>query len=189
MRGCRSQKSGQKVKKIPKKWPQVVDSGQYSCYNVTTLSHREGRGGKVRAMEFFSGTVEHTLDGKNRMRIPAKFRSALGKEVFFVAGAEHCIAVYSKEALQARLQELSQIRSNEPEKLQARRVLQSSIETVEEDGQGRTTLPPLLRKYAKIEKDIVTIGMGDYLEIWSKEHYQEYMGGMTPSEAHALIGF
>ncbi len=140
-------------------------------------------------MEYFSGIVEHQLDAKNRIRIPAKFRSALGKEVYFVAGAQNCIAVYSKTSLDERLEELRNVRSNEPEKLKAKRVIQGSIERVEEDTQGRTLLSNFFRKYAQIGKDVITIGMGDYIEIWSKERYEEYMNGMTPSEAHELVGF
>ena len=42
----------------------------------------------------FHGTFEHTLDAKNRLTVPSKFRSTLAGTVFLVKGAEPCLSVY-----------------------------------------------------------------------------------------------
>ncbi len=140
-------------------------------------------------MGYFSGTVVHQLDAKNRIRIPAKFRKSLGDEYYFVAGAQGCIAVYPEAALSERLEKLKEIRTGDPDKLRAKRLIQSSVEKVTEDDQNRTLIPTFFRNYAHISKDVVTIGMGDYLEIWSKETFEKYCSEMTFDEAYSLVDF
>ncbi len=140
-------------------------------------------------MKYFSGTVSHQLDAKNRIRIPAKFRNDLDDAYYFVAGAQGCISVFPKAALEERLESLKNVRSSDPAKMLAKRKIQSSVEKVEEDAQGRTLLSAFLRNHAKINKDVVTVGMGDYLEIWSKEAFEKYSGEMSFDDAYALIDF
>ena len=123
-------------------------------------------------MEFFVGTFNHQIDGKNRIRIPAKFRAGLGKEYYFVASMEGCIRVYPEEVLSERVASLNGSRSGDPVKLLAKRKILSSIEKVSDDDQGRTLLSANLKKFAGIEKDVITVGMSDYIEIWSKERFE-----------------
>src|SRR3954449_9813264 len=42
----------------------------------------------------FHGTFEHSLDAKNRLTVPAKFRAALAGKVFLVRGPDPCISLY-----------------------------------------------------------------------------------------------
>ncbi len=140
-------------------------------------------------MRYFSGTVSHQLDGKNRIRIPAKFRTDLGSEFYFMAGAQGSIYVLPKEALEERLEALRSVKSSDPVKMQAKRKIQSSVEKVTEDEQNRTLLSAFLREHAHIQKDIVTIGMGDYLEIWAKERFEAYSAQMSYDDAYALVDF
>lgn len=140
-------------------------------------------------MDFFSGTVEHQLDGKNRIRIPAKFRSKLGKEFFLMARPNGCIGVYSKDALEEAIEGMRDITTGDPERLKAKRKLLSTIEEPTEDGQGRLILSPFFRNHAHIGKDVLTIGVGNYLEIWSKEEYAKYDEDMSFDEACRLLDF
>ena len=140
-------------------------------------------------MDFLSGSVSHQLDGKNRIRIPAKFRSKLGNECFFMARPDGCIGVYSKEALDAVIERMNEITTGNPEKLKAKRIVLSSIEEVKEDDTGRILLSPFLRKHAHIVKDIVTNGMGDFLEIWAKETFDSYSEEMPFDDACTVLDF
>lgn len=140
-------------------------------------------------MDFFSGTVEHQLDGKNRIRIPARFRAKLGKEFYLMARPNGCIGVYSKEALEATIEKMGGITTGDPERLKAKRKVLSTIDEPVEDGQGRLILSPFFRNHAHIAKEIVTIGMGDYLEIWSKEEYAKSDEDMSFDEACRLLDF
>lgn len=140
-------------------------------------------------MALFLCKTEHQVDAKNRIRIPAKAHSDLGKEFYFMAGANGCIAVYPKEALEERIASLKEIRSGDPKKLAAKRKVLSSIVAAVEDDQGRTLLPASLRQYAGIEKTVVSVGMIDHIEIWAKERYVEADAEMTIDEAMKLTDF
>ena len=140
-------------------------------------------------MDFFGGTVSHQLDGKNRIRIPAKFRSKLGKECYFMARPDGCIGVYSKEALDSAIAKLNDITTGNPEKLRAKRIVLSSIEEVKEDDHGRVMLSAFYRKHAHIVKDVVTNGVGEFLEIWAKEVFDDYRDKMSFDDACTTLDF
>ncbi len=143
-------------------------------------------------MPFFTGTVSHQLDGKNRIRIPAKFRAELGEDVTFARGDEKCIFVYTKDTFNNRLQEIYATCQGNPAAKKAFRLLTSSVETMAEDEQGRTMLSNMMREHLGVTKEnreLVTIGVGDHLEIWLKSTYEAYESDMSYSEAYALVGF
>ena len=141
-------------------------------------------------MKFVTGSVEHALDGKNRIRIPKKLKDAFeGEKLFFVRYTGGCIAVYPRSALDERLEGLKNIRSDNKTLLRAKRAILSAIEEVEEDNQGRTTLSPEMRAYAGIDKNVLTIGMGDYLEIWAPERYNGETEDMPLESAFDVIPF
>ena len=117
----------------------------------------------------FLGSIEHQLDGKNRIRIPKKFRKDMEGELYFMKYSGGCIAVLTRSDLDERLSVLKEIKSNQPKLLQAKRQLLASIEKIEEDDQGRIVLSASMREYAHITKDVVTRGVMDYVEIWSPE--------------------
>ncbi len=143
-------------------------------------------------MSFFSGTVSHQLDGKNRIRIPAKFRAELGEDIVFMAGEEKCVFVYPKKALDERFAALGHIGMNNHAAMLALRKIQSAVENVTEDEQGRAMLSASLREHigaTKEERELVTIGMNDHLEIWLKSTFDEYTNSISFNDAYALVGF
>lgn len=140
-------------------------------------------------MKYFSGTVSHQLDAKNRIRIPAKFKGDDDEEFYFVVGSQKCVSVFPKASLEERLEALKNVRTSDPKQMLAKRKIQSSVEKVETDGYGRTVLSEFFREYANIKKDVVTIGMGDYLEIWAKDEFEKYTSQMSFEDAYALIDF
>lgn len=112
-----------------------------------------------------SGRYDFTLDGKNRIFIPARLREEFGENIVFVRGIDRCVAVYSAscwEAFCARLEELPRTEARH-----VKRFLYSSAVEAHIDGHGRVILPSLLRDYAKIEKCAIILGVGDHAEIWS----------------------
>lgn len=135
----------------------------------------------------FYGSVEHTVDSKNRIRIPAKFRSGFGKEFYFMARPQGCIGVVTPEELERVRQKLDAVTSGDPKKMMARRVIMGSVERAVEDDQGRILLSASLREHAKITKDVITVGIGDYLEIWALDAFKKYAGGLSIDEAFELV--
>jgi len=120
------------------------------------------------------GTYFHQTDVKGRVRIPPKFKDALG-QVMVTKGSDGCLFLFSSHEFKTQLgQKLSttdlfdQTGNN-----QLRQVFSTAFE-LEEDAQGRVLLPKALRELAKIEKDIVFIGVGNRAELWAKEKWEAY---------------
>ncbi len=138
----------------------------------------------------FRGIYEHQLDDKGRLRIPAKFKKGFEsypeKTYSFVRGVNGCIYVFPDDVLNETLEELSEERLGESSR--ASLMFFSSVFAAEEDGQGRVTLPSKLKEAAGIKKDIVTIGRGKRLEIWSAEKYNDYVSGANYDEEFKKLG-
>ncbi|MBQ2702129.1 MAG: hypothetical protein IJF64_03975 [Clostridia bacterium] len=138
----------------------------------------------------FRGVFEHQLDDKGRLRIPAKFKKKLeefpDKTYSFVRGLKGRIYVFPDSVLDEILEEIADEKISESSK--GSLMLFSSVFPAEEDAQGRVTLPSKLREAAKIKKDIVTVGMGKRLEIWSAESYEEYLSGVDYDQEIGKLG-
>lgn len=135
----------------------------------------------------FYGRVEHQLDAKNRIRIPTKYRSELGNDYYFMARPQGCIGVLTQQALDKLNERLDKVTSGDPRQMRAKRLILGSVEKVTEDIQGRIVLSSFFRGHAKITKDVVTVGNGDILEIWSKDAFKEYTDGMSIDEAFESV--
>ena len=129
----------------------------------------------------FKGVFEHQLDDKNRLRIPSKFKKELtgehGERAYsFFRGMNRCICVMADDDLDETLGSLAEegISESSP----ASTLFFGSIFSAEEDQQGRVVLPTVLKKMAGINKDVVTLGRGKRLEIWSAERYNAYIEGI-----------
>ena len=129
----------------------------------------------------FMGEYQHTLDGKGRLILPAKIREGLGDTFIATRGLDDCLFVYTKDEwalFEAKLKQLSLVKS---EARAFSRFIFSGAAELEADKQGRVLLPPNLREYAKLEKDVVVIGVSSRVEIWNKETWQNYNERMGPT--------
>jgi MraZ protein len=154
-------------------------------WNVVDLN---GKG----VLDVFMGEYQHTLDGKGRLILPAKIRDGLGETFIATRGLDECLFVYTREewtVLEGKLKQLSLVK---PEARAFSRYIFSGAAELEADKQGRVLLPPNLREYAKLEKDIVVIGVANRVEIWDKEawkNYNERMGPTVEQLSEQLIDF
>lgn len=140
-------------------------------------------------MKRLFGTYEHQLDDKNRIRIPAKFLSVFEKEfenepLYYVIYTPDRIAMMPESVLDSKIEMLEKLLPLYEEEMNALSKILGTAEEVNKDGQGRTIIPKALRAEAGIKKDVVTVGMGDYIEIWSREVRSEKVDSMTRSEAN-----
>lgn len=117
-----------------------------------------------------TGEYRHAIDPKKRLFIPAKHREVLGTSFIIVRDIrESCLKVYSEENWQAFIAPIKQMKRADSEKIL--RFLYRDAVTAEPDSQGRVVLNATLITHAKILKDAVVVGCGDYAEIWSAEEY------------------
>lgn len=122
----------------------------------------------------FVGEYKHTIDKKNRIIIPAKFREELQDTFFITKGFDGCLSVYTNEQWEKVLAGFSKLPNTKKEVRRYIRLLTSSAISVECDTQGRVCLSEKLRELAKLEKECLIIGVNDHVEIWSKDQYDEY---------------
>lgn len=120
----------------------------------------------------FMSEYNHTLDTKGRLIIPAKFRETLGEEFVISKGMDGCLFVYAGDDWNAFEQKLTSLPLINKEARQFARFFLAGAATVEVDKQGRILLPAHLREFAGLEKDVVLVGVGSRVEIWSKDKWE-----------------
>lgn len=126
-------------------------------------------------MEYdFTGKYDHQLDEKRRIRIPSKLKGALENGYSLCVGPDRCIWVIPPETKKRIEDNFRRTSGKDVLARAAKRKVFSSIYTPEEDKQGRILLPMELAKYAGITKDVVFVGMGNYIELWSAETFYRY---------------
>jgi MraZ protein len=127
----------------------------------------------------FLGDFQHTLDAKGRVSLPAKFRNQLSGSIVVAKGLEGCLYVYPAEAYNAFLAGLVKGNDFDPEARRVRRFFTSGATETELDGAGRVMLPPVLREYAELKRDVSITGNGDRIEIWDAQAWAAYNGETT----------
>lgn len=129
--------------------------------------------GRWRAKFMFMGEYNHTIDAKGRLIVPAKFREALGDEFVVTKGLDGCLFVYSNSEWNAFEEKLRTLPLTNKNARQFTRFFLAGAAACEVDKQGRILLPQVLRGFAKLEKDVVLVGVASRIEIWSKEVWEE----------------
>ena len=129
----------------------------------------------------FIGEYHHTIDEKNRIIIPAKFRGELGKEFIVTRGIENCLFVYSLENWAKITTKLNALPFTKKDARTFNRFFMSGATNVELDKQGRVNVTAPLIDYANIVKDCVIIGTGDRLEIWAQEAWNDFFNSTKDS--------
>ena len=128
-----------------------------------------------------TGEYRHAIDPKKRLFIPAKHREVLGTSFIIVRDIrESCLKIHSLESWQAFVAPIQKMPRAQSEKIL--RFLYRDAVTAEPDSQGRVVLNNTLIEHAKIAKDAIVVGCGDYAEIWSAEEYDRIIGGEDADE-------
>ena len=122
----------------------------------------------------FMGEYLHTIDGKGRVIIPAKFREALGERFIATKGLDHCLFVYPMSEWTTLEQKLRTLPFTQQDVRAFVRFFFSGATECEVDKQGRILLPANLREYAQLVKDIVLVGVATRVEIWSQALWADY---------------
>ena len=122
------------------------------------------------------GEYEHTIDDKNRLTLPAKFRQAFDQGLVLTRGIERCLSAYPHsnwtETVESRLRELDPL-SKEGRLMH--RYFFSGASEAELDKQGRVMVPAPLGEYAGLGKEVVVVGIRDHLEIWDRASWRAHL--------------
>lgn len=123
------------------------------------------------------GEYHHTIDEKGRIIIPSKFRDELGTDFIVTRGLEECLFVYPKEMWDKITQKLNSLPFTKKDARSFMRFFLSGATAMELDKQGRINITSPLVSYADLKKECVIIGVGDRLEIWSLDKWNEFYLG------------
>jgi MraZ protein len=121
------------------------------------------------------GEYEHTIDDKNRLTLPARFRQSFADGVVVTRGIDPCLDVYAREGWESFV--ASRLEGLDPfsrEAREMRRFLFSAGSEAEFDKQGRVTLPAAVMKKAGLGRDVTVVGVGDHLEVWDRDAWQAH---------------
>lgn len=117
------------------------------------------------------GTVTNTLDSKNRVFVPAAFRSELGSRFVITRGSDRpSLVIYTVEKWLAVSNALRSLPQSKKENRAIYRYFCECATECELDSQGRMVIPQMLKDEAGLTKEVVFIGMNDKVEIWSPEN-------------------
>jgi len=129
----------------------------------------------------FMGEFQHSLDDKARITIPAKFREGLGASFVMTRGLDQCLFVYPREdwgVLEEKLRSMPLARGDARQFI---RLFFSGAAECDLDKQGRVVVPANLREYGGISQECVVIGVGNRMEIWDVERWQQYSSAAAAS--------
>ena len=123
----------------------------------------------------FRGRYEHTIDPKGRLALPSAFKKELGEELFVVIThiSSPCLVAYPIVEWQRFEERLAKLPQFEPSVMTLRRLYVGGAIECAIDKQGRVLIPPVLREYARLERDAYWVGAMRTLEIWSKPAWHE----------------
>ena len=116
------------------------------------------------------GAHDHTIDDKNRLTLPAKFREAFQDGVVVTRGLDGCLYAYRRPDWD-RLVE-SRLATMDPLSKEGRRIQRfffSGASEADLDKQGRVMIPAPLLAHAQLRRDVVVAGLRDHVEIWDRE--------------------
>jgi len=139
----------------------------------------------------FRGAFDYTLDAKNRLTVPAKFRATLSEGVVLAKGVEPCVAIWRATDYEDFINgALSSLNPMTPEYRKLQRYYSANAFDVELDGAGRVMVPPALMAHAGLEKDVVVSGAGTCLEIWDRKSWKAHDEELTTdiSDLTASLG-
>ena len=121
----------------------------------------------------FTGKYIHSIDNKGRLIIPAKFREQLGDTFWVTCGLDGCLFAYDDAEWNLFAKSLSELQMGKFDNRKIERYFLGNAINVEVDKQGRILIPSQLRDTASLTKDVVLLGLGNRIEVWDKDVYEE----------------
>jgi len=128
------------------------------------------------------GEYEHTIDDKNRLTLPAKFRGAFEDGIVVTRGLDGCLYAWTPVAWENyRDTTLSALHPLSQEGRRMHRHFFSGASETAPDKQGRVSIPPALLQHAKLGRDVVVAGVNDRLEIWDRAAWKRELAEVEGS--------
>jgi transcriptional regulator MraZ len=134
----------------------------------------------------FRGTFDHTLDAKNRLTMPARYRGALADGVVLAMPVDQqpCVGVWRPQEYEDYSRRaLSGLPALSGKLAELERFFYGGSQDAELDAAGRVIIPAFLSEHARLSKEVVIVGAGDRLELWSGERWNEHQSTLLSGVA------
>ncbi len=119
----------------------------------------------------FVSNYTHSMDSKKRVFIPSKFREDLGDEFYITRKFDSYLSIYTAEDWEAYVEKLSRLPEAVAEELQD--YILGAAQKCTPDANGRIIIDERLLNHAKITKNMVFVGAGRQIRVWSEELWSE----------------
>lgn len=120
------------------------------------------------------GEYTHTIDEKNRVALPAKFRSEMGKKIVITPGLDSCLFIFTLKEWQKIEEKLNQSSLLQADNRSFNRFMFGGATETEVDSNGRILLPDFLKDRISLKNKVVIIGVSNRLEVWNEKVWMEY---------------
>jgi len=130
-------------------------------------------------MNYFSGEYECTIDPKGRMLLPSKVKVRLpesnASELVLQRSTDPCLVLYTMPEFEKLAEKVNSLNEFDEDTASIQRNFHRSCSDVELDNAGRFLIPKRMLEHAGIVKDVILVGLGNRLEIWNPETYDQYL--------------
>ena len=133
----------------------------------------------------FIGEYTHTIDDKNRLSLPVKFRKEIGKKIVVTPGLDGCIWGFTLKAWQEISEKLGQSSLLQSDSRSFNRYMFGGAVEAEVDSIGRILVPDFLKDRAGLKGKVAVIGVRDRIEIWDEKQWAACKAGVE-KQADAL---
>ena len=133
----------------------------------------------------FLGQFQGYIDAQGRFPLPPALHPHLAPEMVIARGLDKCLLLFPRQGWQELAHKVSGLPFTLSQARSLRRLLFAGAHDCLADGEGRIMLPKELRAYAQIEEELVLVGLGGYLEIWSPACWGEVLTRLE-TEASSL---
>lgn len=120
------------------------------------------------------GEYIHTIDDKNRVSLPAKFRKELGKAVVITRGLDNCLFLYSQSEWTKIAEKLGTLGLGQSDSRGFNRFLLAGAVEADVDSIGRILIPDFLKSFAELGEKVVFAGVHSRLELWNEKRWSDY---------------
>jgi MraZ protein len=127
----------------------------------------------------FQGSHPYHIDDKGRLKVPADFVHGLGSPFTITRGLDGCLWLLPQEEWLKLVNKLDSERLVDQRALMLQRYFVGAAVTAPLDNQGRLTLSPVLRAHAGIEHEVIFVGVGSKIELWSTQRWNEYQSRIS----------
>ena len=129
-----------------------------------------------------TGTHPRTLDDKKRLTLPKRTREQIGEalQLFVTPGPEQSLWIYTKDELERVSAKLDETSGTDRDARASRLIFFAQMETVDLDRSGRILIPDRLVQVAKLQHEVVLLGVRDHLELWDAQRWQAYLNKHGP---------